>query len=114
MPDTQPRVAVPGSERTPLPQAQPLHAAHPDERLEVTVRLRPKAPLPTPPDSSALADALPAQRTYLSREELDQHYGADPHDIGQVAEFARAHGLAVVHSSAAERSVQLAEHHRRV
>lgn len=108
MPDSQPRVAVPGSERTPLPHAQPLHAAHPAERLEVTVRLRPKAPLPAAPASSALADVLPAQRTYLSREELDQQHGADPHDIERVAEFARAHGLAVVHSSAAERSVQLA------
>jgi kumamolisin len=108
MSDSQSHVAVPGSERTPLPHAQPLHPAHPAERLEVTVRLRPKAPLPAAPDSSALADVLPAQRTYLSREELAHHYGADPHDIKQVADFARAHGLAVVHSSAAERSVQLA------
>ena len=84
MPDTQPRVAVPGSERTPLPHAQQLHAPLPHERLEVTVRLRPKAPLPTQPEASALADVLPQQRTYLSREELDQHYGADPQDIKQV------------------------------
>jgi kumamolisin len=108
MPDAQPRVAIPGSERTPLPHAQPLHTALPDERLEVTVRLRPKMPLPAPPDSGALADVPPQQRTYLSREELERHYGADPQDIKQVADFARAHGLVVVQSSAARRSVLLA------
>ncbi|RZK60590.1 MAG: peptidase S53, partial [Hymenobacter sp.] len=72
------------------------------------MRLRPKAPLPAPPEASALADALPQQRTYLSREELDQHYGADPQDINQVSAFARAHGLVVVHASVAQRSVVLA------
>jgi kumamolisin len=108
MPDIQPRVAVRGSERTPLPHAQQLHTPLPDERLEVTVRLRPKAPLSSAPDASALGDVTPEQRTYLSREELDQHYGADPHDIKQVADFARAHGLVVVHSSVAQRSVLLA------
>ncbi|MGI4740541.1 MAG: S53 family peptidase [Janthinobacterium lividum] len=108
MPDTQPRVAVPGSERKPLPHAEQLHTPLPNERLEVTVRLRPKAPLPTPPATNALADVLPQQRTYLSHEELDQHYGADPQDIKQVTEFARAHGLVVVHASVAQRSVLLA------
>jgi kumamolisin len=107
MPDTQPRVAVRGSERTPLPHAQQVHAPLPDERLEVTVHLRPKAPLPAPPTSSALADVPLAQRTYLSREELAQHYGADPQDIKLVADFARAHGLVVVSTNVVQRSVQL-------
>ncbi|RZK62969.1 MAG: hypothetical protein EOO59_01090, partial [Hymenobacter sp.] len=108
MPDAQSRVAVPGSARTPLPDAQQLHTPLPDERLEVTVRLRPKTPLPALLETSPLADAPPQQRTYLSREELTQQYGADPHDIKQVTDFARAHGLVVVHTSVAERSVQLA------
>lgn len=107
MPDTQSRVVVPGSERTPLPDAQQLPTASSHERLQVTVRLRPKAPLPASPATSALADALPQQRTYLSREALDQHYGADPHDIQLVTDFARAHGLVVVHASVPERSVLL-------
>ena len=107
MSDIQPRVAIPGSERTPLPDAQPLHTPLPDERLEVTVRLRPKTPLPEASDSGALADVPPQQRTYLSREALEHHYGADPQDIKQVADFARAHGLVVVQSSAAQRSVLL-------
>ena len=103
----QPRVAVPGSERKPLPHAQQLHAPLPNERLEVTVRLRPKTPLPAATDTSALADLLPQQRTYLSREDLEHHYGANPQDIKQVVDFAQEHGLVVVQSSAAQRTVLL-------
>jgi kumamolisin len=107
MSDAQSRVAVRGSERTPLPHAEQLHVSLPDKRLEVTVHLRPKTPLPAQPTASALADVPPEQRTYLSREELAQHYGADPQDIKLVADFARAHGLVVVSTNAAQRRVLL-------
>jgi kumamolisin len=107
MPDIQPRVAVPGSERTPLPHAQQLHAPLPDERLEVTVHLRPKTALPSQPEASALADVLPQQRTYLSREELALQYGADPQDMKEVVDFARAHSLVAVSTNAAQRTVLL-------
>jgi kumamolisin len=107
MPDIQPRVAVPGSERTPLPHAQQLHAPLPDERLEVTVHLRPKTALPSQPEASALADVLPQQRTYLSREELALQYGADPQDMQEVVDFARAHSLVAVSTNAAQRTVLL-------
>ena len=47
------------------------------------------------------------QRQYLSRDEFAQHHGAAAADIAKVAAFAKAHGLAVVESSAARRSVVL-------
>ncbi|MGI4741856.1 MAG: S53 family peptidase [Janthinobacterium lividum] len=108
MPAAQNRIVVRGSERTPLPDAHSTHALPPNAPLEVTVRVRPKSPLASLPASSALADVLPQQRTYLSREELDAHFGASPHDIKQVEDFAHAHSLVVVRSSAAQRSVLLA------
>jgi kumamolisin len=108
MSTSQNRVAVRGSERQPLPDAHPLHALPPTERLEVTVRVRAKKSLAQLPASGALADVLPAARTYLSREELAAQCGADPHDMQQLTDFAHAHNLVVVHSDLATRSVVLA------
>ena len=64
MPAPQPRIVVRGSERTALPQAHIAHALPPDELLEVTLRLRPKAPLAALPTPSALAD-VPARPAHL-------------------------------------------------
>ncbi len=107
MSDAQPRVAVRGSERTALPDAHPLHPLPPHERLEVTVRVRPKAPLANLLTSSPFADVPLEARTYMSRTELEAQLGADTQDIAQVVAFAHAHSLVVVHTDAAERSVQL-------
>jgi len=108
MPQSQNRVVVRGSERQPLPEAHSQHALPPTELLEVTVRLRPKAPLADATASHAMADVPPAQRTYLSREELAAQCGASEQDARQVADFAHAHGLVVVHTDLARRSVLLA------
>ena len=108
MPAPQPRIVVRGSERTALPQAHIAHALSPDELLEVTLRLRPKAPLAALPIPSALADVPPAQRTYLTREELEHQMGTDPADVQQVVDFAHAHHLAVVHADAGRCSLVLA------
>ena len=106
MPSSPKRFTLAGSERQPVPSARSLGAARPDERFEVTVRVRAK----TPPRGAAAAardDQHPARRKVLSRAEHEAAHGADPADLKQLAEFARAHGLAVVESSAARRSVVL-------
>ena len=41
-------VAIDGSEKHPIPNARVVGATPPDERLEVTVRLRPRTPFPDP------------------------------------------------------------------
>ena len=97
-------VAIPGSEREPLPQAQAVGPTDPSERLEVTVRVRRRQALPS---AEALAAQLPAQRRYLTAEDYERHYGADEADLAKVADFARQHGLHVVTQSAARRSVIL-------
>ena len=104
-----PRVVVRGSTRAALPGAHATYALPPDERLEVTVLVRPQAGAAAVlATASAFADVLPAARTYLSREELAAQLGADPQDIKLVTEFAHAHGLVVVQVDTARRSVLLA------
>jgi kumamolisin len=97
-------VPLSGSERHAVPGARVVSAAPPDERLEVTVRLRRRQPLPSP---MALGAQKTAKRKYLTHAELEARHGADPQDVARVEAFARQHGLTVVESSLARRSVML-------
>lgn len=93
---TEPRVDIPGSERT-LPEGiTHLGDVDPGERGEVTVVLRRRPG----------ATAHTAGR--LTREQLLAEMGADPADIDRVRAFAAAHGLEVVSADPASRSVILA------
>lgn len=100
-------VSLPGSERHALPEASVTAPADPNERLEVTVRVRPRQPLPAPEEMAAMAARLPSERRYMTAEEYEERYGADAGDMERVAAFARGHGLHVVEQSAARRSVLL-------
>jgi len=69
--------------------------------------VRPRRPLEEL--EARLNQAAPAQpQPYLSREEFAASYGADPADLAKVEAFARQHGLEVVESSPARRTVRLA------
>ena len=59
-----------------------LGAVDPDERVEVSVVLRPRHPL----------EELAARAEPLSREEFAASYGADEADIQKIEAFARQHG----------------------
>jgi kumamolisin len=99
------RYTIPGSERAPLPGARSVGAVTPQERIEVSVRVRAK-PGAKEPDE-ALGDTPLAARRYLSREEWAAAHGADTQDLAKVAAFAHAHGLVVVDSNAPRRTVVL-------
>jgi kumamolisin len=71
----------------------------PDERIEVSVIVRPRRPL-------AELDARLDRP--MTREEFAASYGADPADLARVAAFAKQHGLEVVESSQPRRTVRLA------
>jgi kumamolisin len=101
------RHTLPGSEKNAVTGAHALHASDPDERFEVTLRLRSRSGLRGVADGSVQADQLPGQRHYLSREAYAARHGADPTDIAKVVAFAHAHQLVVVESSEARRSVVL-------
>ena len=91
------RVALPASRKSAPTGAKLAGKISPDERLEVTVRLRRKPGAGTPK----------VARKPLTREEFREAYGADPADIEKVEEFANEHGLDVVQSSIAQRAVRL-------
>jgi len=100
-------VSVPGTERQAAKDAQIVGAADPEHRIQVTVYLRrsPKAALA--PSLKALETALPKDRKYLNDAEVEATYGADPDDLAKVEAFAKAHGIVVLESHRARRSVLL-------
>lgn len=104
MPTKSRRVRVPGSDRKPVVGAQVVGPAASEERLEVTVRVRPRVTLPS---LERLGTRLPLERRHLTREEHEARHGADRRDLKQVERFAREHRLVVVDSSVAGRSVVL-------
>jgi kumamolisin len=106
LPANEPRVALAGSDRSPLPEAREIGPVPPDEWIELTIRLR-----------AANADALMAaaraqdaatdsgRHGFLSRTDFRAASSADPAEIGQIEAFAREHGLDVLASEIVERRV---------
>ncbi|HYM90599.1 MAG TPA: S53 family peptidase, partial [bacterium] len=78
----------------------------PNERVEVTVRMRSRSStgLPSVEEMSA---RLPRDRQYLKRDEFRDTHGADPQDLEKIRAFARRHGLTIVAEHVARRSVVL-------
>jgi kumamolisin len=97
-------VLIRGSRKQPLPGATEIAPAPRDERLEVTVRLRPKTPLPK---ASAMLKASSAPIPTLSHEEFNKNYGANPRDVAQIRKFAKENSLSIVRESLSRRSVML-------
>jgi len=88
------RAIIRGSERAKLPGARLVGPADPQERIEVTLVLKPISPLTLPPHD-ATGRLKPHERTHLSREEFAARHGADPKDIARIDAFAHEHGLDV-------------------
>jgi len=73
--------------------------------LEVTVGVKPIKPLP---DLSTLDHKLPADRKYMTREQLTEQYGSDPKAVKAIEDFAKAHGLVVTRNEPASARMGLA------
>jgi kumamolisin len=98
--------AIAGSERAPLAGAREVGPANPNEKLDVTIRLRSRAG--KKPIVSADEFSKPIQtRTILSRKDFEQRHGADPESIARIESFAHEHKLTVKEKSAARRTVIL-------
>jgi len=95
-------VPLQGSERTALPGARFLAPADPNQRIEISVVVRPRQK----PHPEQLAQA-PQRRKQLTREEFEAAYGADPADLELVEAFAHEYTLTVVETSRARRTVVL-------
>ena len=105
MPAKKRMVAIRGSERRPLASARAVASAPVDERLEVTLRLRPRTPLP---DAASMLQPSRQPTPTLTRRAYNARYGADPKDVARVRRFASTHHLTVVRESLPRRSVMLA------
>jgi kumamolisin len=79
-------------------QSDALGPVDPDERVEVSLMIRPRHPL------SELEARLDKPMT---REEFASSYGADADDLASVEHFAHEHGLEVIESSQPRRTVLL-------
>ena len=104
MPANEPRVAIQGSDREPIPGARQVGPIPPDERIEVTIRLRPGTGGPVVPSPGATGSPGP----FLTRTELRAMAGAEPADVALIEAFARDHGLDVLDVGVAERRVVVA------
>lgn len=89
--------ALPGSERVPLPvadptavPAQPQNALNPTDVVQATVRIRGKAEPPLP---DCLGAQFPGERRYLNHDELEDMYGADPESLQRFLKYAEEQGL---------------------
>ena len=87
------RYEIPGSRRTPLPNAAVVGDVDPNERFLVTILLK--------------RGAHPAPGHRLTREEYATSYGADSKQIAAVEQFARDNGLTVAEASPARHTVVL-------
>ena len=81
-----------GSERQPVRGARLIQNAHPDQTIEVSVRLRPKSKAKHGELRSALEKPGFKQ---MSRADFENTYGADPADLNQIRKFAQEFGLEV-------------------
>lgn len=96
---TEAHVIVPGSERQLLPGSKALGLANPTETIEITVKVRRKAPLP------ALTSRPAAP---LSRSEMAAKYGAAASDMQAVQTALGQYELKVIGEDPATRSIEFA------
>jgi kumamolisin len=94
----QRKVEIPGSDRPELEGAQRIGRPDPDKRIDVTITLPRRR-------GANIADAVSG--TPVDRATFTEQFGADPGDIDRVEHFATDHGLEVVQSSRARRTVIL-------
>jgi kumamolisin len=73
----------------------------PSAKMEASILVRRR------PHAGELDAILSGEAPPLSREEAAATLGADPADLDRVISFARSHGLTVVESNAAKRTVRV-------
>jgi kumamolisin len=105
-PTTQQYVTLPGSERELVPGAHVVGPVDANEVIQLTIKVRPRS---SAGDLADEADALgmlpPSQRTYLTSEEFESKYGADPADVQQIVDFLKQHHLQVLNTDLSQRTM---------
>ncbi|MBZ5614255.1 MAG: S53 family peptidase [Acidobacteriia bacterium] len=83
---------ISGSERQPVRGARLIHNAHPDQVIEISLRLRPKSGAKHRELRSAIENP---NYKHMSRTDFENAHGADPADLDQIKKFAQEYGLKV-------------------
>jgi kumamolisin len=98
---TTKRKTLTSSERKMLPNAKVVGKVDPEERIEITIMVRPRrtANVDLHTEAMKASAKLPEQRRYLTREEFAEQLGADPADFAKIEEFAHQHNLTVTRTS---------------
>jgi kumamolisin len=92
-------VPLPGSERAPVPDAQPAGDLDDTTRIEVTLITRRREALP--------ADVVTGPET-ISRDEMAARHGTDPSDLALIRDVLGRFGLTVTGTDAGARRVTVA------
>src|SRR5881394_4103795 len=92
---------VPGSEKTLPKGAKLIGKTKAEDRVEVTVLLRARKPLPS------LEQLCGQNARPLTHDEFREEHGADTADIEKVEAFVAEHGLSVTQTSRAQRTLRL-------
>jgi kumamolisin len=100
----QNKVALPGSERHPMPGSRISGEIHPDETITVSVLLRRRSSGSASPANAHAYEPLSHSGV---RADFATVHGADPDDITLVEQFAHQYGLTVVDASVSKRRVIL-------
>jgi kumamolisin len=101
---TKKTIPIRGSNKKALAGASVVGPAPKDEWVEVTVRVRPRNPLP---DRKDMLRASAAPTPIISHEQFDKQYGSTEKDFAAIRKFAKAHDLTVGRESSSRRTVIL-------
>lgn len=85
-------IAIAGSERQPVRGARLIQNSHPDQTIEVSIRLRSKAESQREELKSALEK--PGFK-HMSRTQFENTHGAEPADLAKIKKFAQEYDLNV-------------------
>jgi kumamolisin len=100
-------VPVAGSTRERLPNAKEIGPVDENSSFTVTVYVRPNPNAPAIPDPTDEALKKPRERQYLTPDQVQSSFGADPADLQKVADFAKGRGLTIVDENPTARSIRL-------
>jgi kumamolisin len=84
--------AIAGSERQPVRGARLIQNSHPDQTIEVSIRIRSKAENKREELKKSLQDA---GFKHMSRTQFENTHGADPADLEKIKKFAQDYDLKV-------------------
>lgn len=100
-------IAITGSTRRAVPEARLIKKSDQSARIKVSIyaRQNPAAPGKNPLAPDATNNTLPGQRHYLSNEEFNSTFGADPADLDKIAAWAQTNKLKVLDQSVSKRRV---------